>query len=112
MSTCAAPAWNRASALATRQSLYNGGQRRCPPMFWDPTFVLLLPAIVLAVYAQYKVQSTFRHYAQIRSGTGYTGAQVAAELLRMQGVTDGKIEPVQGMLAGPYDRRRQVRRVS
>jgi len=56
-------------------------------MFWDPTFVLLLPAIVLAVYAQYKVQSTFRHYSQIRSGTGYTGAQVAAELLRRQGIT-------------------------
>ena len=80
--------------------------------FWDPTMVLLLPAIILAVYAQFKVQSTFRHYSQIRSGTGYTGAQVAAELLRRQGITDVKIEPVQGVLADHYDPRSKVLRLS
>jgi len=81
-------------------------------MFWDPTFVLLLPAIILAVYAQFKVQSTFRHYSEIRSGTGYTGAQIAAELLRRQGISDVKIEPVQGMLADHYDPRSKVLRLS
>lgn len=81
-------------------------------MFWDPTFVLLLPGIALALYAQYRVQSTFRHYAQVRSGTGYTGAQVAAELLRRQGITDVKIEPVQGMLADHYDPRTKTLRLS
>src|SRR3970282_980994 len=80
--------------------------------FWDPTMVLLLPAIILAVYAQFKVQSTFRHYSQIRSGTGYTGAQVAAELLGRQGITDVKIEPVQGVLADHYDPRSKVLRLS
>ena len=39
-------------------------------MFFDSTFVILLPAIILAVYAQWKVQSTFRHYAEQRSGSG------------------------------------------
>jgi len=81
-------------------------------MFWDPTFILLLPAMILAVYAQFKVQSTFRRYAEIRSGTGYTGAQIAAELLRRQGITDVKIEPVQGMLADHYDPRTKVLRLS
>lgn len=81
-------------------------------MFWDPTFVLLLPGIILALYAQYKVQSTFRHYSQVRTGTGYTGAQVAAELLRRQGITDVKIEPVQGMLADHYDPRTKTLRLS
>lgn len=81
-------------------------------MMWDSTFVLLLPGIALALYAQFKVQSTFRHYAQVRSGTGYTGAQVAAELLRRQGITDVKIEPVEGMLADHYDPRTKTLRLS
>jgi len=80
--------------------------------FWDPTYILLLPAIVLAVYAQFKVQSTFRRYAAVRSSTGYTGAQMAAELLRRQGIADVKVEPVQGMLADHYDPRTKVLRLS
>ncbi|MDQ7843246.1 MAG: zinc metallopeptidase [Armatimonadota bacterium] len=80
--------------------------------FGDPTYVLLLPAIILAVYAQFKVQSTFRRYSEIRSATGYTGAQIALELLRRQGITDVKIEPVQGMLADHYDPRAKVLRLS
>ena len=81
-------------------------------MFWDSTFILLLPGIALALYAQYRVQSTFRRYSEIRSGTGYTGAQVAAELLRRQGITDVRIEPVEGLLADHYDPRAKVLRLS
>ncbi|HXF82757.1 MAG TPA: zinc metallopeptidase [bacterium] len=80
--------------------------------YWDPTYVLLVPGILLALYAQFKVQSTFRRYAQVRTGTGYTGAQVAAELLRRQGITDVKIEPVAGMLADHYDPRTKTLRLS
>lgn len=80
--------------------------------FWDPTYVLLLPAIILAVYAQFKVQSTFRRYSEIRSSTGYTGGQAAAALLQRQGITDVKIEPVHGMLADHYDPRTKVLRLS
>ncbi len=81
-------------------------------MFFDSTFVIVLPAIILAVYAQWKVQSTFRHYAEQRSGSGYTGAQVAGELLRRAGISDVRIEPVQGMLADHYDPRAKVLRLS
>ncbi len=81
-------------------------------MFFDSTFVILLPAIILAVYAQWKVQSTFRHYAEQRSGSGYTGAKVAAELLRRAGIADVRIEPVKGMLADHYDPRAKVLRLS
>lgn len=84
--------------------------------FWDPTFVLLLPAIILAVYAQFKVQSTFRRYSEVRSSTGYTGAQAAAALLQRQGITDVKIEPVAGPMSGAlsdhYDPRNKVLRLS
>ncbi|HEU4797675.1 MAG TPA: zinc metallopeptidase [bacterium] len=84
--------------------------------FWDPTFVLVLPAIILALYAQFKVQSTFRRYSEVRSSTGYTGAQAAAALLQRQGINDVKIEPVpgpmSGMLSDHYDPRNKVLRLS
>ncbi|MGH2398987.1 MAG: zinc metallopeptidase [bacterium] len=79
---------------------------------YDSTFLILIPAIALALYAQFKVQSTFRRYSEIPSGTGYTGAQVAAELLRRRGITDVKVEPVQGMLGDHYDPRTKVLRLS
>lgn len=82
------------------------------PFMYDSTFIYLLPAIILAVYAQIKVQSTFRRYSEVPSGTGYTGAQIAAELLRRRGITDVKIEPVQGMLGDHYDPRTKVLRLS
>lgn len=80
--------------------------------FWDPTFVLLLPAIALAIYAQVRVKSTFQRYSAVRSSSGYTGARVAEELLRRQGITDVKVEPVSGMLADHYDPRARVLRLS
>lgn len=83
-----------------------------PFLYYDPTFVLLIPAIILALFAQWRVQSTFRHYAAVRAGAGYTGAQVAAELLRRQGITDVKIEPISGVLADHYDPRGKVLRLS
>ncbi|MEX0765864.1 MAG: zinc metallopeptidase [bacterium] len=79
---------------------------------YDSTFLILIPAIALALYAQFKVQSTFRRYSEIPSGTGYTGAQVAAELLRRRGITDVKVEAVQGMLGDHYDPRTKVLRLS
>jgi len=81
-------------------------------MFFDSTFLILLPAIALALYAQWKVQSTFRHYAEQRSSSGYTGAQVAAELMRRAGISDVRIEPVQGTLADHYDPRAKILRLS
>lgn len=83
-----------------------------PFFFYDSTYVLLIPAIILAIYAQFKVQSTFRRYSEIHSSTGRTGAQVAAELLRRQGITDVKVEPVEGMLTDHYDPRTKVLRLS
>lgn len=82
------------------------------PFMYDSTFIILVPAIILAFYAQLKVQSTFRRYSEVPSGTGYTGAQIAAELLRRKGITDVKVEPVQGMLGDHYDPRTKVLRLS
>lgn len=81
-------------------------------MFFDSTMIILLPAIALAIFAQYKVRSTFRKYSEVRTAAGRTGAEVASELLRRRGVHEVKIEPVDGMLADHYDPRTKTLRLS
>ncbi|KRT75779.1 MAG: peptidase membrane zinc metallopeptidase [Armatimonadetes bacterium CSP1-3] len=87
-----------------------------PFFFYDPTFVWLLPALALALYAQLKVSRTFNRYAQVPSARGMTGAGVAAELLRRRGIRDVKVEPVQGPMGGGlsdhYDPRTKTLRLS
>ncbi|OFX26637.1 MAG: hypothetical protein A2Z07_00110 [Armatimonadetes bacterium RBG_16_67_12] len=80
--------------------------------FYDPTFLLLIPAMLLAGYAQWKVSSTFNRFSQVATASGRTGAEVAAELLRRRGLGGVKIEPVQGMLADHYDPRTKTLRLS
>ena len=48
-----------------------------PFLFYDSTMLILLPALILSFYAQYKVQSTFNRYISIANYGGYTGAEVA-----------------------------------
>src|SRR3989337_271614 len=114
MSTRVVRASGRVSAWprGPTRGCYNGPTEVRRSMFFDSTFVILLPAIILAVYAQWKGQSTFRHYAEQRSGSGYTGAEVAAELMRRAGISDVRIEAVQGRLADHYDPRAKVLRLS
>ena len=70
--------------------------------FYDPTFILLIPALILAGWAQYKVQSTFHRYARVPSSSGITGAQVARKLLLANGIDDVTVEPVKGNLTDHY----------
>lgn len=80
--------------------------------FNDPTFLLLIPAMLLAGYAQWKVRSTFNRFSQVATASGRTGAEVAAELLRRRGLGGVRIEPVGGMLADHYDPRTKTLRLS
>ncbi|MFA4844071.1 MAG: zinc metallopeptidase [Candidatus Margulisiibacteriota bacterium] len=81
-------------------------------MFYDPTFILLIPAVLLAIYAQWKVSSTFKKYAKVGCSRGYTGAQVARYILddyRLQSIA---VEPVRGELTDHYDPRSRKLRLS
>src|SRR6266850_984145 len=71
--------------------------------FWDPTMILLIPALILAAYAQAKVQSTYSKYSQIRSASGRTGREVAQAILSANGIPDVTVEPGQGYLSDHYD---------
>jgi Zn-dependent membrane protease YugP len=79
---------------------------------FDWTFVLLLPALAFAIWAQTKVRGTYQKYSQIRSRANITGAQAARRILDSQGLTDVKVEQVAGQLTDHYDPRKRVLRLS
>ncbi len=69
----------------------------------DPTFILLLPAMAFAMWAQWKVQSTFKRFAQVRAANGMSGRALALDIMARNGVTGVSVEPVQGVLSDHYD---------
>jgi Zn-dependent membrane protease YugP len=75
------------------------------PFFFDPTFLLLIPALIFAFWAQWKVQHTYQKFARVRASNGLTGRQMAQMIMQRNGVTDVGIEPVGGMLSDHYDPR-------
>lgn len=82
------------------------------PMRLDPTFIILIPAIIFTMFAQSKVKSTFHRFLQVRSKKGYTGFDVARTLLDKNGLRDIPIELSQGSLSDHYDPRKRVVRLS
>ncbi|ELC8441625.1 zinc metallopeptidase [Clostridium perfringens] len=82
------------------------------PFYFDPTYLILIPAILISAWAQFKVSSTFNKYSTVRSRNGYTGAQVARILLNNAGLQDVEIQQVPGRLSDHYDPRAKVLRLS
>ena len=81
--------------------------------YFDPLYLyLVLPALLLALFAQFKVQSTFNRYSQVYSGSRMTGAQAARAILDRNGLYDVRIEHVSGKLSDHYDPRTNVIRLS
>ncbi len=83
-----------------------------PFFFFDSTMILLIPCIVLALYAQSKVRSAYSKYSQVGSAAGITGAETARRLLREQGIVDVAVEETGGTLSDHYDPREKVVRLS
>lgn len=82
------------------------------PFFFDWTMILLLPAMALALYSQFKVKSAYKKYSQIGSAAGITGAETARRLLRENGIVDVSVEEVAGTLSDHYDPKAKVVRLS
>ena len=81
--------------------------------FWyDTSFLLLVPAMLLAVYAQNKVSSTYSRYAQRDTAAGVPGSRVARELLDNVGLSHVGVEMTEGRLTDHYDPKKKVVRLS
>ena len=79
----------------------------------DPiSIIILFPAMILSLYAQTKVNSTFQRYLKVPNSQGYTGAEVAKRILDIAGVRDVRVEPISGSLTDHYDPRSKVLRLS
>ena len=86
-------------------------------MYWgDPIFftsmLLLVPGIILSLYAQFKVKSTYKEYSKKQAASGVTGSQASRRLLDQAGLSDVAIEEIPGNLTDHYDPRERVLRLS
>ena len=79
----------------------------------DMTYiVLVMPALIFAMYAQTKVNSTFNKYRTVGNRNGYTGAEIARRILDMNGLQKVVVERVSGNLTDHYDPKANVVRLS
>ncbi len=81
--------------------------------YYDLTYVIfMIPALIITMYAQIKVNSTFKKYSKVKCRRGLTGAQAAQIVLQRNGVRDVRIERVAGKLTDHYDPSSNVIRLS
>lgn len=73
-------------------------------MFWyDPTYIVLIPALLFGLYAQFKVNSTFSKYSKVNNARGWTAAEVARKILDDNGLYDVSIRHISGNLTDNFN---------
>ncbi|WP_270563677.1 zinc metallopeptidase [Clostridium beijerinckii] len=80
--------------------------------FFDPTMILLVPAIIISFWAQSKINSAYSKYSQVRTINGYAGQQVARMMLDEAGLFDVRIELINSKLGDHYDPTSKILRLS
>ncbi len=81
--------------------------------FFDPTyFLFMIPPLIFMLYAQAKVNSTFKKYSGVANSQRLTGVAAAERLLRANGLANVKVEGVEGRLGDHYDPGKKVLRLS
>ena len=83
-----------------------------PFYYYDWTMILVIPGLLLGLYAQFKVKSTFDRYSRIRTKSGLTAEQAARALLSRGGSANVTISRVNGSLTDHYDPRSNTLRLS
>lgn len=81
-------------------------------MYFDPTYLLVIPAIIFALIAQIKVKTTFNRYSSEHNQHGYTAKEVARQILDDNGLQNISIEYISGELTDHYDPSANVIRLS
>lgn len=72
-------------------------------MLYYATGVIMIPVLLFSFYCQIKVKRAFRRYSRVHAMCGMTGAQAAARLLQLNGITDVQIRQIGGTLTDYYD---------
>lgn len=82
------------------------------PMYFDPTYFLVIIGAAICLLASARVKSTFAKYSRMRNHLGMTGAEAAQRVLNGAGIYDVRIERVPGNTTDHYDPRNKVLRLS
>ena len=82
------------------------------PMYFDPTYILVLIGVVICLIASAKMNSTFSRYSRVRNHSGMTGRDAAEQILHREGLYDVRIEHISGNLTDHYDPRTKTLRLS
>lgn len=82
------------------------------PMYYDPTYILILIGVVVSMLASSRVKSTYAKYNRVRNHAGITGAMAAQQILRQAGIYDVSVQHVAGELTDHYDPKNKVLRLS
>ena len=72
-------------------------------MLYYATGVIMIPVLLFSIYCQIKVKRAFRRYSSVHAMCGMTGAQAAARLLQLNGITDVQIRQIGGTITDYYD---------
>ena len=79
-----------------------------PFFFYDTTYILVIIAFLISLWAQIKVKSAYAKYSKVPTRVGMTGAGAADTVLRSGGVTDVGIVGISGELTDNYNPRTNV----
>jgi len=81
--------------------------------YFDPLyFVFALPALLLGLWAQFKVQSSFKKYSKVKATSGMSGSEAARRILDSNGLYNVTVEATRGFLSDHYDPTKKVLRLS
>ena len=80
--------------------------------YYDPTYILVIIAFSLTLFASFGVKSTFAKYDKIRNTRGITGADAARRILSSNGISNVTVEHTPGSLTDHFDPRTNVVRLS
>lgn len=84
-----------------------------PYFFVDYYYIILvIPAMIIAAWAQFKVKSTYNKFSKVDNSRRITGAYAAQAILSHYGISDVRIEQVAGKLSDHYDPKAKVIRLS
>lgn len=82
-------------------------------MYWyDSTMIILIPAILLSIYAQAKISGTYGKYSKITTRNQESGSQIARSILDKNGLYNVPIEIIQGKLTDNYNPSSKTLRLS
>ncbi|MEG2625634.1 MAG: zinc metallopeptidase [Christensenella sp.] len=78
------------------------------PMWLDPTWLLLIPAFIVTIWAQAKVSSTYKKYSQVAVRSGVTGREFAQSMLQRNDISGVVVQSIAGNMTDNFDPRTNI----